>query len=337
MPDRTILVYSLSDLGITAANYNFGTIATGGTFTASAAAAPTAATVTDTDSQDNIFNDGVPGNFAAAPTQLLNGTIDGTVFTNAPTNPENEFEVFDSSGASVGFIYDLHNANSAAFSSLQGYVTTFELVPGETYSVTRTTGLPTTSYDDFLTCFVQGTRIETVDGPVAIEELREGDLIMTRDDGAQPLRWLGQTKTVGKDRFAPIMIKEGALGNSRDLRVSPLHRMLICGLRAELMFGESEVLVCAKHLVDGDTIFSEPCDEITYFHLMFDQHQIVMAEGCPSESYYPGATTMNSIEEDIREEVLALFPELEHRTGSYGPTVRMCLRRREAALLRSPN
>ena len=334
MPDRLVLVYSLADLGITAGNYNFGTIATGGTFTASATAAPTAATVTDTDIQDTVFNDGVPFNFAGAPTQqLLNGTIDGTTFVNAQTNPENEFEVFDSTGASVGFIYDLHNANSASFASLQGYVTTFEIVAGETYTVGPPNGLGNVNYDTLLTCFAQGTRIETVRGPVAIEDLKLTDLVVTRDREPQQIKWIGRRRVIGKGKFAPVVIKKGALENTQDLRVSQLHRMLICGWRAELLFGASEVLACAKHLINGDTIFLEPCDEISYFHILFDQHEIIVAENCFSESYFPGPTAVGSIDEEVREELFALFPELARDPTSYGATARMCLRKHEAAMV----
>lgn len=334
MPDRIINVYSAADLGITAANYNFGTIATGGTFTASATAKISGAVVTDTDTQDTIYNDGVPGNFAGAPTQqLLNGTVDGVTFTDAPSNPENEFEVFDSTGASVGFIYDLHDANSASFASLQGYVTTFRIIPGETYTVGPANGLGNATYSTLLTCFAMGTQITTPSGPVAIEDLAVGDLITTRDHGPQPLRWIGRSGVAGHGRFAPVTIKQGALGNTRDLRVSPLHRILLQGSRAELMFGTSEVLACAKHLVNGDTIFVQPCDEIVYFHLLFDQHQIITAEGCPSESYFPGPTTIGSVEADVQEELFALFPELASDPSAYGSTARMCLRKHEAAVL----
>ncbi|MBI1493030.1 Hint domain-containing protein [Halocynthiibacter styelae] len=337
MPDRTILVYSLVDLGITAGNYNFSTIATGGSFTVAAGAAPSVATVSDIDNEDTVFNDGLPnsqGGFAQAPTQVLTGNIDGTAFSGAPTNPENEFEVFDSSGASVGFIYDLHNANSSSFASLQGYVTTFELIPGETYTVGPANGLGNATYNDLLTCFVSGTHIVTRRGEVAIENLQPGDEVMTRDNGLQTIRWIGATTVRGLGKFAPITFREGALGNTRDLQVSPLHRMLLTGWQAELLFGEAEVLANAKHLVNGDTIFSAPCEQVTYYHMLFDQHEIVFAEGCPSESFFPGPATLGSVDHQVREELFALFPELATIPESYGPTARRCLRGKEAALVR---
>lgn len=330
---RNVFVYSLADLGITSSNYSFTTLASNGTFTASANAAPTFATVDDRDSENTVFNDGTPVNFAASPQQFLSGNIDGTVYANAPTNPENEFAVFDSSGTFVGSIYDLHNANSSSFSSLQGYVSSFEIVAGETYTVARTTGFPNTTYDTLLTCFAQGTRIETDRGPVAVEALRVDDLVMTRDSGPQQIRWIGKRTVPGTGAFAPVTIKKGALGNSRDLRVSPLHRMLICSTQAELLFGSSEVLACAKHLVNGDTIFSDPCAEVTYFHLLFDRHEVILAEDCPSESFFPGRQTTAAIEQEIRDELFALFPELEQDATTYGTTARRCLRGTEVAAL----
>ncbi|MGB0968881.1 MAG: Hint domain-containing protein [Halocynthiibacter sp.] len=336
MPDRTILVYSLADLGVTAANYNFSTIVTGGSFTVAAGATPSVATVSDTDNEDNIFNDGRPnsqGGFAQAPFQQLTGNIDGTVFNGIATNPENEFEVFNSSGVSVGFIYDLHNGNSASFGSLQGYVTTFELIAGETYTVGPPNGLGNATYSELLTCFVKGTLISTVAGQKLIEDLQIGDMIVTRDNGQKPVRWVGMKTVVGQDAFAPIIFRKGAVGNLRDLRVSPLHRMLISGWQSEMLFGDAEVLACAKHLVNGETIYSEPCNQITYFHVLFDQHEIILGEGCPSESFFPGPATLGSVEYEVREELFALFPELATHPEIYGPTARRCLRKREAALI----
>lgn len=334
MADRTILVYSLADLGISSGNYNFNNLTSSGTFSLTAGAAPSAATVTDNDSDDTVFNDGLPGNFAQAPDQFLNGTVDGVVFNNAPTNPENQFEVFDSSNNFVGYIFDLHDSNSAAFSSLQGYVTTFELLPGETYTVGARDGLGDANYADLLTCFVSGTRIITRRGEIAIENLQSGDEVMTRDNGLQTIRWIGATTVRGQGKFAPITFREGALGNTRDLQVSPLHRMLLTGWQAELLFGEAEVLASAKHLVNGDTIFSAPCEQVTYYHMLFDQHEIVFAEGCPSESFFPGPATLGSVDHQVRDELFALFPELATIPESYGPTARRCLRRKEAALVR---
>ncbi len=334
MVTRTFSMYSLSDLGVTSSNYNFSTIISGGSFTASATAAPTSVTLEDTDSQNNVFNDGTPENWAASPVnQRLTGTVDGTVFNDVPSNPENEFSVTDSSGNFVGYIYDLHDANSSAFSSLQGYVTTFEIIPGETYSVTLTTGLGNASFTEIITCFSSDTQILTEHGNLPIEALQVGDKVVTMDHGLQPIRWIGARTVTGKREFAPIHITAGTLGNSRDLRVSPNHRMLISDWRAELLFGQTQVLVAAKDLVNGDTIYRAPVDEICYMHLLFDQHEVIYAEHSPSESFLPSELSLSGQELETQEEILKLFPELRGEGMGYFETARRTLRSYESKCL----
>ena len=110
---------------------------------------------------------------------------------------------------------------------------------------------------DFLVviCFASGTLIETPEGPRFVESLREGDEVNTLDAGPQPIRWVGHVRVPGDGVNAPIPIARGALGNIRDLWVSPNHRMLLRGSKAELMFGEDEVFVAAKHLSERNNYF----------------------------------------------------------------------------------
>ncbi|MEW9919039.1 Hint domain-containing protein [Marimonas sp. MJW-29] len=181
-------------------------------------------------------------------------------------------------------------------------------------------------------CFAKGTLIETPSGPVFIESLSEGDLVNTLDDGPQEIRWIGSRKVPGTGKGAPVQIAAGALGNIRPLTVSQNHRMLVTGAMAELLFGQSEVLVAAKHLVNDRTIRIVPCEEVTYYHFLCDAHQIIFAEGCPAESLYPGTQTLEAVDPDAREEIVALFPELrlDKSTASLS---RYTLSGREAAAL----
>jgi len=124
------------------------------------------------------------------------------------------------------------------------------------------------------------------------------------------------------------------LGNDRDLLVSQLHRMLITDWRAELMFGEPEVLAAAKHLINGDTIHMAEGGEVEYFHMLFDAHEIVTANGAPSESFHPGEQGMSWLEEEVREEIFSIFPELRIALEGYGPTARTTLKAFEARALK---
>ena len=187
---------------------------------------------------------------------------------------------------------------------------------------------------DFVTCFTRGTRIETENGPVAVEDLSVGDMIITVDRAAQPLRWIGSRTVPASGAMAPILIRKGVLGNTEDLLVSQQHRMLLSGWRAELYIGESETLVAAKHLVNDDTIRVQSGGEVEYFHIMFDQHELVYAAGIASESFNPGSCAMDVLTNDAREEILSLFPELRKGgIAAYGETVRPTTKAFEARLL----
>ena len=183
-------------------------------------------------------------------------------------------------------------------------------------------------------CFAAGTLIETPQGPRFIETLKVGDAVVTLDDGPQEIRWIGHVRVVGDGQNTPIRIKRGALGNIRDLWVSPNHRMLVRGIQAELMFGEPEVLVAAKHLVNGTTIVEEPRPVIDYWHFLCDRHHVVFAEGCASETLYPGQLAVQSIEAAARDEMLDLLPETVDLSLD-GPMARYTLKRHEAKALLS--
>ncbi len=185
---------------------------------------------------------------------------------------------------------------------------------------------------NFLACFTAGTRILTPSGLRRIETLALGDLVMTHAHGPQPLRWIGQTATFGQGDHAPICFAPGSVGNDRALRVSPQHRMLVVDWRAELLFGEAEVLVPAKFLVGCPGVTVAPCEAVTYFHLMFDRHEMVLADGAWSESFFPGDLALAS-DAAQRAEIAALFPELLDRVTGYGPTARRVLSQTETRAL----
>ncbi|WP_255440507.1 Hint domain-containing protein [Paracoccus sp. MC1854] len=176
--------------------------------------------------------------------------------------------------------------------------------------------------DDFsvdVTCFATGTLIETAEGPRPVHRLRVGDLIRTRDHGLQPLRWLGGRRLsaaslVANPGLNPIRIAAGALGPGmplRDLIVSPQHRILVRSTIAERMTGSTEVLIAAVHLVGHPGIDCVPAqDGIGYWHLMFDRHEIVFAEGAEAESLYLGPMAVASMTDAALRELRALFPDL---------------------------
>ncbi|MBF9048194.1 hypothetical protein LSUCC0031_13815 [Rhodobacterales bacterium LSUCC0031] len=184
-------------------------------------------------------------------------------------------------------------------------------------------------------CFAAGTRIMTDQGEVPIEDLVEGDLVLTRDDGLQPVRWIGKRKVDATGNLAPIRIAAGTFGNDRDLRVSPQHRILVTGWQAELLFGEDELLIPAKALVNETTISRQPIDTVVYCHVMFDRHQIILSEGMWTESLHTGKEAMDSLGAQSRQEILQIFPELDLATMPESPLARPTLSVREGRILAS--
>lgn len=158
-------------------------------------------------------------------------------------------------------------------------------------------------------CFVTGTLIQTPDGRRPIEDICVGDLVDTVDHGPQIVRWVGARSIRGQGDFAPIRFAQGVVGNDRPMYLSPQHRVLVDGWRAELMFGEREVIVAAKHLINDRSIRAVSMREVTYHHFLFDQHELVWADGCVSESFFPGDTILAE-DAALHREITTLFPEL---------------------------
>ncbi|MCG6901367.1 MAG: choice-of-anchor L domain-containing protein [Rhodobacter sp.] len=183
-------------------------------------------------------------------------------------------------------------------------------------------------------CFVAGTMIRTPKGEVRVETLKPGDLVVTQDHGAQPLRWIGRRKVAATGEHAPIRIAAHTFGVHRTLMVSPQHRVLIRDNLSELLFGEPEVLVAAKHLLNDRTVTRKSGGQVEYVHLLFDEHQVVYSEGLPTESFLPGPQVTDEFEAEVLAEICSIFPELDPKTGAgYGPSVRRTLKPHEAMVL----
>lgn len=150
-------------------------------------------------------------------------------------------------------------------------------------------------------CFTPGTLIETIDGLRPVEDLCEGDLLRTADDGYQPIVWIGRCKVPAQGKYAPIRIARGAMGNTRDLIVSPQHRILVEGWAAELYTGQDAVLVAARHLVDGKKVHVIEGGYVDYIHLGFAEHVLIKSEGIWTESHFASVAGLAEAE--------ALFPD----------------------------
>ncbi len=193
-------------------------------------------------------------------------------------------------------------------------------------------------------CFVRGTRIRTPRGDVPVETLSPDDEVCCGDGVNRPVRWIGSRvvspETLkANNSLRPVVFQRGALADgvpSRTLRLSPQHRVLLRDWRAELLFGENEVLVPAISLQnDKDIVRDHSCEEVEYFHILLDGHHTVFADGVESESLMPAEMALSALDGAARDEVFFLFPELAGNLQQFGPLCRRVLKNYETDVLRS--
>ncbi|WP_411956991.1 Hint domain-containing protein [Paracoccus homiensis] len=164
-------------------------------------------------------------------------------------------------------------------------------------------------------CYLSGTLIATPDGEVPVETLRVGDLVMTRDHGPQPLRWVSATHVTLDDldlapNKRPVRIAAGCLGNGlprRDVEVSPQHRIMVTDAEGQ------EYLISARHMLMAGApgISLRPLgQEFTLHHIACDDHQILSAEGAPMESFFTGPMALRALALPQRTGLVIAFPSL---------------------------
>lgn len=180
--------------------------------------------------------------------------------------------------------------------------------------------------------FSRGTHITLASGAqMPIEQLNAGDRVLTRDEGPQMVRWIGQTTHRAIGDMAPILIRAGALNNENDLLVSPDHRLFVYQRSDEIGAGVSELLIKARHLVNGDTVVVQDGGFVDYVQILFDSHHIIYAEGIAAESLLIDPVTKPALPPELLEK---LSPDwgLHGRRDDHGMDVQKALLDRPDAI-----
>lgn len=134
-------------------------------------------------------------------------------------------------------------------------------------------------------CFAPSTPIATPRGERPAGSLRPGDLVETVDAGAQPVLWSGRIALPALGSMRPVRLCAPAFGATRDLWLLPQHRIALGGPAVDYLFGEDEVLIAARHLVDGCAAQQpdRPC-VLNWHGLLLADHHLLIADGCRIES-----------------------------------------------------
>jgi hypothetical protein len=198
--------------------------------------------------------------------------------------------------------------------------------------VGTTADTPGAGTNDFAICFYPGTLVRTPDGDVAVEALKIGDLVLTHEGKAAPIRWMGRqtVSTLFADPLTtlPIRIRAGALAEmlpARDLLVSPAHAILVDG-----------VLVQAGALVNGTSILREGAvpQVFTYHHVELADHALILAEGVPAETFVDNVERVafdNWAEHEALYGAEAAIPEMDLPRAKAHRQVPLAVRERIAA------
>lgn len=332
MPDYNIYVLDESDLTLSGGQLDGldqgdGSHLVGETLTINAS---NWYSVAISDGGDSDFRDN-DGN------QTLNGaqTIDGVLYSDG-TRVEAEYSLTLTDGTDTWTVVGFNvNNSSPAYGTVEGLA--FIGGPGGFPPV----GVPLTisaagegpnfEVSEYATpiCFARGTRVMTPGGLRRVETLGPGRLVQTRDNGFQPVLWIGQSQFPAVGPAAPIKLRPGALGNERALVLSPNHRVLLTGWRAEMLFGEPEVLAPAAALRDDIRILRQPGGTVEYVHLAFERHEVILSEDLWTESLLPGSEALFAMSAQARAalETVLCTQNVSHRAA------RPLLRVRDVAAL----
>ena len=192
-------------------------------------------------------------------------------------------------------------------------------------------------------CLTGDAQVQTDCGTRAARDICAGSKVMTQDRGVQEVIWVGK-RTIHFDAepemedHRPIIFETGSVDGinpTAPIRLSPQHRVLIRGWRAELYFAERSILVPARALVNNTTIrVDTESPSVDYVHLLFRKHEVIFADGLPVESLFLGEIAMGVAGDALQREIFDIFPELKpvaERMRMARPAARM----REARILAS--
>lgn len=178
-------------------------------------------------------------------------------------------------------------------------------------------------------CYAEGTLISCVDGLRRVEDLKEGDLVQTMDNGVQPVIWNGRTVYSSLDllsnrKLLPISISAKRTSTGNDLRVTRQHRML----DARGCFVKATDI---EQLPHSNTRIAKGVRKVAYHHLLLPRHEVIFANGLASESFYPGPEAMRALGRIGRAKVESRIPGLASKPVEdvYGPLARPMAKRSE--------
>lgn len=255
------------------------------------------------------------------------------------------FQIFETYSGNVGGVpvtFTLVQWQGTPYMIMtEGTVSVGDTIAGTNNNIVPAPNDPYVDLPDYV-CFANGTKIKTKDGLKAVEDLQSGDLVETASGSFKPIKWIGQNTLTTADlqrnpRLRPIVIARHALHANtpnQAIRLSPQHRIAVRSTECEMLFGTKNVLVPAKSLLNNSTIHTDQaCQSVTYYHLLFEQHELVNCGGLLAESLFLGEAVHDGLSEATIRHLRRLFP-VEAAGMDAANTVLPVLRCFEVAVVR---
>lgn len=228
-----------------------------------------------------------------------------------------------------------------------GIATTTALSPGVSYPEIDSGNVVVDEYEDTriqysdlddIPCFCQGSHLMTDQGEQAVDWIRAGDRVLTKDNGYQTVIWTARSVITvqmlkSNPKLRPVKIAARGIDGAapaQDLLLSPEHRVLLASAQIELLFGCDEMFAAAKFICDGDQVAQIlPEHEISYYHILFENHEAVLADGLWVESFFTGDMALGMLPASKQGQIRDLLGD---KVDSM-KTARPCLKSWEAAML----
>jgi hypothetical protein len=175
-------------------------------------------------------------------------------------------------------------ALASFFKSLTLHIAHGNVQVALTFTLADTTQNKNATWTEYFNaCFTAGTRIATPTGERDVAALRIGDRVVTHTGAAKPVKWIGRrtypaAQVAANPQLRPVLIRRDAIGAGmphRDLTVSAMHCLYI-----------DDLMIPAATLINGTSIARcDAPDPVTYFHIELADHDVIFAEGAPTETF----------------------------------------------------
>ncbi|EAQ05048.1 hypothetical protein OB2597_07180 [Pseudooceanicola batsensis HTCC2597] len=168
--------------------------------------------------------------------------------------------------------------------------------------------------------FAHGSLIATETGDVAVEDLRPGMQVLTRERGPQPVQWIGIMTHIPSPHSGKLLtrVTAGRFGTAQpelDLLAGPGARMLHRPTGDRFACGDKFAYTPLRDYIDGDSVIGiAPRMATDTYHICLRHHGTIRVCGLDMETFHPGMTILGQMGAHTRDLFVSMFPHIRRAT-----------------------